>query len=509
MRKLLFFFVSSLTCISLKAELPDAMLTIMHQPKYEHSTWGVYVRDADTGRVLYDLNADQMFLPASTTKLFSVAALLHAYGDSYRFKTPVYANGTLEDGHFQGDLILVGQGDLTFGGRQQGDTDQIAFTTLDHINANEIPGVTLTPQNPLYGLNQLAKQIRDKGIIAIDGDILIDNRLFETTEKRGSQLSPTMLNENLIDLVINPTIAGSQAQLSWRPQVPGYAIVNQVKTVAKGDPVDIEISADESGRNIVVKGTVPVDQKDLVRTFSIKDPANFVREAFIQALRNQGIVVTLSKTPGQLPTKQSLTDKQPLAMWTSPPLSEYGKLILKVSHNIGANLIPLLLAAHEGKSSFAEGMLLLGNFVVNNAKIAPNTFVFIDGAGGDDNRLTPNTEVLLLHYIKSLPQEQFQSFYNSLPILGVDGSLADFGKNTTIVGKMRAKPGTGMSINLATRHPFLTTQAFSGYIEAKNGHLIEFMIVVNNSSLTAITDVFAIFEDFAQLSAAIHDAQEV
>jgi len=53
----------------------------------------MYVKDLQTGEVLYDLNSNKLFSPASTTKLFSVEALLQAYGDDYRFKTPVYAIG--------------------------------------------------------------------------------------------------------------------------------------------------------------------------------------------------------------------------------------------------------------------------------------------------------------------------------------------------------------------------------------------------------------------------------
>src|SRR5262249_41883928 len=111
-------------------DLPEKIQKIMRQPKYEHATWGIYVRDAETGKVLYDLNSEKMFLPASTTKLFTAAALLNAYGDNYRFKTPVYAFGTIKNGHLDGQLVLVAQGDLTLGGRQADDT--IQFTKLDH-----------------------------------------------------------------------------------------------------------------------------------------------------------------------------------------------------------------------------------------------------------------------------------------------------------------------------------------------------------------------------------------
>ncbi len=485
--------------------IPQEILKIMQQPKYKHANWGIFVKDGETQQVLYDLNSIQLFLPGSTTKLFSVAALLHAYGDRYRFKTPVFAFGKIKDGTLEGDLVLVAQGDLTLGGRQ-GDSDTIAYTKFDHIYANTLPRAILTKQDPLHGLHDLAKQVREKGIQQINGNVLIDDRLFQTVEKRDMLISPIMVNENLIDIVINPGEMKQKAQLTWRPNIPGYTVKNEVITVAKEEPLNIEIISDEIGKNIVVKGTIPINQKDVVRTFAVKNPKEFAQAAFIHALRQQGITVQLhpNKTPS-LPSSDSFQSVQPVAVWTSPPLSEYAKLILKVSHNLGADLIPLLLAVQKGKATFDEGMLLLGKIIMDVFKISPHEFVFVDAAGGDNNRLTPRAEVQLLDYVRKLPPEQFQHFYEALPILGIDGSLEDVGKNTDAVGKIHAKTGTGVSYNLATQKFFLNTQALAGYIEGKNGHLIEFMIAVNNAQMPQIEDVFAIFEDQGQMTAIIYD----
>lgn len=484
--------------------IPKEMQKIMDQPKYRHATWGMYVKDLNSGEVLYDLNGDKFFSPASTSKLFSVEALLNAYGDDYRFKTPVYAVGSLKDGVLQGDLVLVAQGDLTLGGRQS-TSDTIAFTKLDHINANEVPGVILTPEDPLHGLNELAKQVAQKGIKEIRGDVRIDDSLFETVSKRGFTLSPIFLNENFIDFSINPGVEGQAAKLIWRPVVPGYEVVNELKTVAKGEPLAIEISSDEVGHKVTVRGTIPSDQKDLIRTFSIKDPAHFARAAFIQALEGQGIKVVAAP---QAISKVDYRDLQPVALWTSPPLSEYGKLILKVSHNMGADLVPLLLAAQKGQKTFDDGMLLMGNFFTQTVKMSPEDFVFGDAAGGNDNRLTPKGEVQLLEYVHSQSPERFRRYFDALPILGVDGSLEDFAKGAPGAGKVRAKPGTGVSANLSTGKLFLTTQALGGYIEAKNGHLYAYMLVVNNASMPAIDDIFPIFEDVSELSNLIYVGSE-
>lgn len=506
-----FFSIALLSLIfsSLNAdekELPNEMLPIMHQPKYEHALWGIYVKDLQTGEILYDLNSNKLFSPASTTKLFSVAALLHAFGDDYRFKTPVYASGKIENGILDGDLILVAQGDLTMGGRQS-QSDTISYTKLDHIVANEVPGVILTPEDPLNGLNQLAKQIWEKGIKEIKGNVIIDDSLFETTEKRGMTLSPIMINENLIDITINPTTLGNISQLTWRPQIDEYTVENQVKTVNQDEKLDIQITADDTGRRILVKGAIPLDQRNIIRTFPIKDPKFFARKAFTQALEQHGIKIQPSKKDSHKTLKE-LNDPQQVALWTSPPLTEYAKLILKVSHNLGADLIPLLLASQKEKITFGEGMLLMGDFVTKEVKISPEAFVFVDAAGGNENRLTPQTEIQLLDYLNKQSPRAFQNFYNALPILGVDGSLEDFGMHSPAAGKVRAKTGTGAALNLATQKFFLITQAYAGYIEGKNGHLLGYMVVVNNAAMPTIEDVFAIFEDESRLSNIIYENSE-
>jgi serine-type D-Ala-D-Ala carboxypeptidase/endopeptidase (penicillin-binding protein 4) len=206
----------------------------------------------------------------------------------------------------------------------------------------------------------------------------------------------------------------------------------------------------------------------------------------------------------KLPSNEVYSGLQPIAVWTSPPLSEIGKLILKVSHNLGADLIPLLLAAKNGQTTYAAGMLELGKFTVDEVKVSADSFVFADAAGRDENRLTPQAEVRLLEYARHWPHAEFQRFYKGLPVLGVDGSLQDFGKGTAAVGKIYAKTGTGISFNLATGEYFLTAQVLSGYIEGDR--LLEFIIGVNNANMPKLEDIFSIFEDLCQMSAEVYNA---
>src|SRR5580658_7695862 len=99
-------------------KLSPEIQKVIDDPQFQHAHWGILVADRSTGAVLYEHEADKLFAPASTTKLYSVAAALDALGADYRFETPVYRRGTLKsDGVLDGDVILVAVGDLTMGGR--------------------------------------------------------------------------------------------------------------------------------------------------------------------------------------------------------------------------------------------------------------------------------------------------------------------------------------------------------------------------------------------------------
>ncbi|HEV7221462.1 MAG TPA: D-alanyl-D-alanine carboxypeptidase, partial [Pirellulales bacterium] len=123
--------------------------TVIDAPQFKQAHWGVLAADLKTGDVLYARDPDKLFVPASVTKLFSVAAALDALGAEYRFETPLYARGEIDAaGLLKGDLILVASGDLSLGGRTTAE-GRIAFTNSDHIYADFDGRSELTKPDPL------------------------------------------------------------------------------------------------------------------------------------------------------------------------------------------------------------------------------------------------------------------------------------------------------------------------------------------------------------------------
>ncbi|MEX0587089.1 MAG: D-alanyl-D-alanine carboxypeptidase, partial [Pirellulales bacterium] len=244
--------------------------------------WGILVVDAASGETLFEHQADKLFAPASVTKLYSVAAALDALGAEHRFVTPIFAQGKLEGSHLAGDLILVASGDPTLGGR----TDphgKIAFTSGDHIYASFRSATQLTEPDPLAGLNELARQTAAQ-VKSVTGDVLIDDRLFEHAESTGSgprRVTPVMVNDNLIDLTIEPAAEGQPAKVRWRPESVAVRVDAMVTTVGPrsgerkagtaAPSTEIDVHATPSGA-LVVRGRITADSKPVVGVHEVSRP---------------------------------------------------------------------------------------------------------------------------------------------------------------------------------------------------------------------------------------------
>jgi D-alanyl-D-alanine carboxypeptidase len=99
------------------------------------------------------------------------------------------------------------------------------------------------------------------------------------------------------------------------------------------------------------------EARTFVDTFRIEDPASYARNAFVQTLARAGVIVrsptTANNAPEKLPERSWYSNEMRVAELVSPPYSEYAKLILKVSLNLGANLSLTLFGLTEGNGQFA------------------------------------------------------------------------------------------------------------------------------------------------------------
>ncbi|HSQ57182.1 MAG TPA: D-alanyl-D-alanine carboxypeptidase, partial [Gemmata sp.] len=316
---------------------------ILDGPDYKHATWGILVVDAKTGETVYARNPEAMMAPASVTKLFTGAAALIALGPEAVAETAVYQRGLVLKGTLRGDVILNAAGDLTFGGRLK--DGKIVFKDKDHTYANSGVGgeSELTDTNPLAALDDLAKQIKAAGITQIDGEVLVDDRLFARTRGTGSgpdAVSPIILNDNVIDIVIEPgKKPGDLAKVRARPESAFYHMDALVTTGAENSPSTIRLVP--VGQNqFAVRGRIPAGSTPAVRIYPIEEPGMFARTAFIEALRRNGVrcnAALMRPISFNLPAKELYPKLPKVASFASPPFKEALTVTFKVSHNLYAS----------------------------------------------------------------------------------------------------------------------------------------------------------------------------
>ena len=471
--------------------LAHRVQSVLETPVYRDGHWGILVVDGKTGQTIFERNPDQLFAPASVTKLFSTAAALVELGPNHRFQTPLVRRGEIDvKGTLHGDVILVAQGDLCFGGRT-GPDGTLVFKDEDHTYAAGNLRSEVVTTDPLAGLEHLAREVQSAGIKEITGDVIVDDRLFAPALATGSgprRVVPILINDNIIDILAVPaSTAGKPAAVTLVPPTAFATMDAQVSTVAAGQETELEVRA-VGPRRFSVRGKVPVGRTPVVKFFEVEEPSSFARALLIEALRRRGILVAASplaeNSTGSLPKRNEVIVLPKVAEYTSPPFREYLKIILKVSHNLHASTLPLLLAARHGERTLEAGLRRQGE-VLKGLGIPDQAISFGGGAGGDRADLaTPRAAVTLLRAMASRPD--FSAYEAALPILGRDGTLARaIAPDSPARGHARAKTGTYSVENGLSGTVILTSKALAGYLETASGRPLVFAAFVNNVPLDA------------------------
>ena len=92
-------------------------------------------------------------------------------------------------------------------GGRTGPDGTLLFKDDDHTYAGGNSASDIVPADPLAGLDHLAREVQAAGIKHVTGDVIVDDRLFETAESTGSgprRLSPIVINDNVVDVLVSP-----------------------------------------------------------------------------------------------------------------------------------------------------------------------------------------------------------------------------------------------------------------------------------------------------------------
>lgn len=471
-------------------ELQTKIRDVLNRPALLRAQVGIKVASLDTGKVLFEENADKFYMPASNMKAYTVAAALDRLTPDYHFVTKAIAPKP-QNRVVKGNLTIEGSGDPTFAA---------SLNSGDYVKA----------------INDFAANIAASGVKRVEGDIIGDESFFagspigfaweadDLQSYYGAPVSALTINDNAIDVFIKPGMkAGDPCIITTGPPMPLLQIVNKTVTVRSGIPRNIDVTR-KLGQNILeVWGVMPVDDKQgITRSVSIDNPALAFIFLLRSALAQKGVIITgrslTTKNDDAMDAliQKTRTDPKWFDNQTAQPvrtdmpaeivriesasLSEIAAKTMKPSQNLYTELILRTLGEKAGtnpqttndifkaRTSSAEKGLEVVKQFLREAGIPEGSIEQYDGSGlSRHNLITASATVQLYTYMS---RHRFaQAFRDSLPIAGVDGTLRTRMRGTPAAGNARAKTGT---INQVS--------ALSGYVTTAAGERLVFSILVNN-----------------------------
>lgn len=436
------------------ATLADSLLG---DPMFRSSHWGVLVVDPLSGDTLFSRNAGKLFMPASNQKLLTGATALAQLGPDFRFETRVLGAAYPIDGILTGDLAVIGSGDPTFSDSLAGGdamapfrafADSIAARGVKEITGRLVRGGDAFPDSSLgFGW---AWDDLDYGYSAPVDELFFNEGFARVTVVGGKsegdpvtvRTSPsrTVPQIGTVDVTTGAACCMVRSRVEWSSDMRGARPALTLRgSVRPGDSVTVEVALRHSSASWL--------------------------DAFAEALAERGIAVRGGVEADLL---ADTTGYVTLASRLSPTLREILPRFEKPSQNqIGEILFKTLGRVRTGVGTADSGRRVVERQLVAWGADSAG-FAVRDGSGlSRHDYVSPETIVRVLDAMRQ--HAEFKTFYDALPIGGVDGTIRTRMKGTPAEGNVHAKTGT---IDKA--------RSLSGYVTTADGRLLLFSMLSNN-----------------------------
>jgi D-alanyl-D-alanine carboxypeptidase/D-alanyl-D-alanine-endopeptidase (penicillin-binding protein 4) len=429
---------------SVAEKLNAATASFLKDDQLKHAIVSIYVTDTNDNKI-FGLNEQYGLAPASTQKIFTSVAALSLLGKDFTYKTEIGYTGNIDDRFLNGNLIIKGYGDPTFGSWRYNKT-----------KADSV-------------LNFIAAALQDADIGSIYDSIILDDGAFDHQPTPGGYIWEDMGNyygsgswainwrENQYDLILKPgkKIGDTAGIIKIEPALTTSEYNNFITTAVENSGDNTILYLPPYGNTVLAEGTIPKGVKE----FTVSGAVAYAADEFKSTLdsvfkKNQtwvkgGIVTGASfiKKHAVIPVADKV-----IATYTSPTLDSIVYWFLQKSINLyGECLLKTIAYNKTNLGSTENGVHELKKFWQQNG-VDSSALNISDGSGlSPQNRVTTYAEVQALLYAQR--QSWFQSFYNALPEYN----------------GMRLKSGTINSV-----------RAFAGYHTAANGKKYVVSIIVNN-----------------------------
>ncbi|MFD9909727.1 D-alanyl-D-alanine carboxypeptidase/D-alanyl-D-alanine-endopeptidase [Streptomyces sp. NPDC059063] len=454
-----------------RSGLPEAIDTILGDPRMEGGVASVVVADAGTGDVLYRHLPSGRLMPASNTKMLTSAAALEILGPDHRFTTDVLAAGDRRGPVLKGDLYLRGTGDPT--------------TLAKDYDA-------------------LAARVADAGVKRVSGRLVADDTRFDDRRQGdtwgaddessyyAAQISALSLapdtdyDTGTVVVEVAPGArAGDEPRVTVTPKTDYVKFDVRATTVAAGGQNTLSVERQHGRNTITVSGTVPVGGSTTKEWVTVWEPTRYAAAVFRDALAAHGVRVSGPTRAGIATPK----DARPLASHASMPLKDLLIPFMKLSNNMHAEHLTKAMGhkATGRPGSWGDGITAIAGYL-KTAGVDPGRLRQVDGSGlSRKDNVSADQFIELLRSAKSEPW--FAHWYKSLPVACasdkfVGGTLRTRMCGTPAAGNVHAKTGT-----------LTGASALSGYVTDAGGRELVFSIVLNNHlapSVKALEDAIVV-----------------
>ena len=224
------------------ANLPVPIQRIVDGYKLPLDTIGIVVQAVDEDNARLALNVDMPMNPASAIKLVTTWTALDILGPTHTWRTRVYALGPIQNGVLKGDLLIKGYGD---------------------------------PYLVIEEFWKLVGEIKQLGIQNIEGDLLLDDSLFdvdgddpgafdgETFRLYNVLPNALMVNFKSFDFVLRTNAARNKVGIETTPNLPNLKITNRIKLVNgpcrnKAIRLIMDVADPHTADHVIFSGKLPV-----------------------------------------------------------------------------------------------------------------------------------------------------------------------------------------------------------------------------------------------------------
>ncbi|MCY1042863.1 D-alanyl-D-alanine carboxypeptidase/D-alanyl-D-alanine-endopeptidase [Corallococcus sp. bb12-1] len=407
--------------------LTGVMKALLETLEADGALAGAYVVDARTGEPLFTHRENVRLLPASVMKVVSTSATLSALGADFRFVTPVTLEGSQVGGLFLGDVVAQASGDPSLGSWRFPETALACDRIAEAFQAR--------------GIHQWRGSVRIAGTDGVDGLMGPGWAWDDAAYAYSAAPTPFVFRENVVDLALTRAPGSTCADAPSVQLTPTFATLSAVVRVdANAERTNLSCMRGGQGVRCTWRSPQggPCPQSAGVK-LAVDAPQELFAACVDDALARKG--VTRLPLTLEAPTSPMPPVPVPLVELTSPPLSELVRVTNKESLNLYAERLGMRFArertGQEGytalRTALAAELLRRG---VPSKDLRP-----VDGSGlSRYNLATPRGMARVI--FTSLQEPYGPALVDSLPVLGVDGTLAGRPTTPATAGRVRAKTGT-------------------------------------------------------------------